>query len=97
MSASLSDDSLSTHIETMMVEQNPRGMQHLYAKQETGTYLRAAKSLHHAQGTVLIGTGFAVNNTFETDGPVGAIALYKVLEKLGKQPILVTGNPFTVL
>ncbi|WP_335989485.1 glutamate cyclase domain-containing protein [Pseudoalteromonas sp. CH_XMU1449-3] len=93
MSASLSDAALSQHIETMMVEQNPRGMQHLYANQLTGTYLRAAKYLHQAQGTVLIGTGFAVNNTFETDGPVGAIALYKVLEKLGKQPILVTGNP----
>ncbi len=59
MSASLSDAALSQHIETMMVEQNPRGMQHLYANQLTGTYLRAAKYLYKAQGTVLIGTGFA--------------------------------------
>ena len=93
MSASLSDEALSQQIETMMVEQNPRGMQHLYAMQSTGTYLRAAQALHKANGPVLIGTGFAVNNTFETDGPVGAIALYSVLDKLGKQPILVTGNP----
>lgn len=93
MSASLSDEALSRQIETMMVEQNPRGMQHLYAMQSTGTYLRAAQALHKANGPVLIGTGFAVNNTFETDGPVGAIALYSVLDKLGKQPILVTGNP----
>ncbi|MCF7518162.1 MULTISPECIES: glutamate cyclase domain-containing protein [Pseudoalteromonas] len=90
---SLSDEALSLKIESMMVELNPRGMQSLYAKQTKGTYLRAAQSLHNAQHTILIGTGFAVNNTFETDGPVGAIALYKVLEKLGKQPILVTGNP----
>ncbi len=93
MPASLNDAAFSQRIETMMVEQNPRGMQHLYAKQLTGTYLRAAKFLHQALGTVLIGTGFAVNGTFETDGPVGAIALYKVLEKLGKRPILVSGNP----
>lgn len=93
MSATLSDEALSQQIETMMVEQNPRGMQHLYAMQSTGTYLRAAQALHKANGPVLIGTGFAVNNTFETDGPVGAIALYSVLDKLGKQPILVTGNP----
>ncbi len=93
MSASLSDEALSRQIETMMVEQNPRGMQHLYAMQSTSTYLRAAQALHKANGSVLIGTGFAVNNTFETDGPVGAIALYSVLDKLGKQPILVTGNP----
>jgi hypothetical protein len=93
MSASLSDEALSQQIETMMVEQNPRGMQHLYAMHSTGTYLRAAQALHKANGPVLIGTGFAVNNTFETDGPVGAIALYSVLDKLGKQPILVTGNP----
>ncbi|MCC9662735.1 DUF4392 domain-containing protein [Pseudoalteromonas sp. MB41] len=93
MSASLSDEAFSQQIETMMVEQNPRGMQHLYAMQSTGTYLRAAQALHKANGPVLIGTGFAVNNTFETDGPVGAIALYSVLDTLGKQPILVTGNP----
>ena len=63
---SLSDEALSLKIESMMVELNPRGMQSLYAKQTKGTYLRAAQSLHKAQHTILIGTGFAVNNTFST-------------------------------
>lgn len=89
----LSDEQLSKTIETMMVEQNLRGMQTLYVHQQTGTYLRAAKSLFAASNTILIGTGFAVKQTFETDGPVGAIALYNALKALGKHPILVCGNP----
>lgn len=93
MSQQLSDVQFSQVIETMMVEQNLRGMQTLYAHQQTGTYLRAAKSLFAAKNTVLIGTGFAVKQTFETDGPVGAIALYNALQALGKHPILVCGNP----
>jgi len=93
MPSKVSDVQLSTYIETMMVEQNLRGMQSLYAYQQTGTYLRAAKSLFDAEHTILIGTGFAVKQTFETDGPVGAIALYNVLKGLGKNPILVSGNP----
>ncbi|MGO2073607.1 glutamate cyclase domain-containing protein [Pseudoalteromonas sp. AOP31-A2-14] len=93
MSHQLSDVQLSQAIEIMMVEQNLRGMQNLYAHQQTGTYLRAAKSLFDAKNTILIGTGFAVNQTFETDGPVGAIALYNALKALGKQPILVCGTP----
>ena len=93
MSHQLSDVQLSQVIEIMMVEQNLRGMQNLYAHQQTGTYLRAAKSLFDAKNTILIGTGFAVKQTFETDGPVGAIALYKALQALGKNPILVCGNP----
>ena len=93
MSPQLSDVQLSQAIEIMMVEQNLRGMQNLYAHQQTGTYLRAAKSLFDANNTILIGTGFAVKQTFETDGPVGAIALYKALQALGKNPILVCGNP----
>ena len=95
MSASLSDAALSQHIETMMVEQNPRGMQHLYANQLTGTYLRQQNTFIKPR-YCFDRYGLCGHNTFETDGPVGAIALYKVLEKLGKQPILVTGNPFTV-
>lgn len=93
MPAQLNELELSLQIEAMMVEQNLRGMQTLYQHQPAGSYLRAAQSLQNASGVVLIGTGFAVKDTFETDGPVGAIALYQVLERLGKQPILVCGNP----
>lgn len=93
MPTTLNDQQLSHAIEAMMIEQNLRGMQTLYAHQQGGTYLRAADALHKAKNTILIGTGFAVKQTFETDGPVGAIALYNSLKALGKQPILVCGNP----
>ncbi len=93
MPKKLNDQQLSHAIEAMMIEQNLRGMQSLYAHQQTGTYLRSADALYKAKNTVLIGTGFAVNQTFETDGPVGAIALYNALKAIGKQPILVCGNP----
>jgi hypothetical protein len=60
---------------------------------EQGYYLRAARLIAEARGTVLIGTGFPVNGSFETDGPVGAIALYGAIERLGGQPVIVCDEP----
>ena len=84
---------LSTQIENLLVARNPRGMQTLQAALVPGYYLRAAQLLQSATGRVLIGTGFPVAGTYETDGPVGAIALYRTLETLGAEPILVCGAP----
>jgi hypothetical protein len=42
---------------------------------------------------VLIGTGFPVADSFETDGPIGAIALYDCLQALGAQPLIACGPP----
>lgn len=85
--------SLSTKIEDLLVARNPRGMRTLQAALVPGYYLRAAQLLLSAKGTVLIGTGFPVAGTYETDGPVGAIALYRALETLGAKPVLVCGAP----
>ena len=84
---------LSTQIENLLVARNPRGMKTLQAAMVPGYYLRAAQLLHAASGNVLIGTGFPVAGTYETDGPVGAIALYRALETLGATPVLVCGAP----
>jgi hypothetical protein len=46
-------------------------------------------------GRVLIGTGFPVGGSFETDGPIGAIALYRVLERLGYEPIFGCAPPIS--
>jgi hypothetical protein len=86
---------LSVAIETLLVERNPRHMQVARAALEPGYYLRAAQHLKDIRGTVIIGTGFPVTSTFETDGPVGAIALYDTLEALGAQPILACGPPLS--
>lgn len=84
---------LSADIEQMMVRQNLRGMATLLAHLPTGSYLRAAQLMVGCKGLVLIGTGFPVGDSFETDGPVGALVLYKVLEKLGATPLLCCGEP----
>ena len=80
-----------------MVARNPRGMQTVQAALRPGYFLRAAQLIEQALVTdsarVLIGTGFPVGNTFETDGPLGAIALYRAIEKLGGNPVLVCGTP----
>lgn len=89
----MSDLDLSIAIEKALVARNLRGMQVARAALQPGYYLRAASALRDTSGTVLIGTGFPVNDTFETDGPVGAIALYQALEKLGVQPVLACGPP----
>jgi hypothetical protein len=86
---------LSVAIEALLVERNPRHMQVARAALEPGYYLRAAQYLQDIRGTVIIGTGFPVTATFETDGPVGAIALYDALETLGAQPILACGPPLS--
>jgi hypothetical protein len=51
--------------------------------------------LQNCSGNILIGTGFPVVKTFETDGPVGAIALYETFEKLGATPTIVCGRPLS--
>ena len=84
---------LSIAIEELLVARNPRNMQVARAALAPGYYLRAADHLQGVSGNVLIGTGFPVTTTFETDGPVGAIALYDALAALGATPWLACGEP----
>lgn len=91
----ITDQQLSQSIEDLLVSRNPRGMRQVQQVLQPGYYLRAARMLRDIRGTVLIGTGFPVEDTYETDGPVGAIALYEILETLGVKPILVCGKPLS--
>ncbi|MGP9802893.1 DUF4392 domain-containing protein [Rheinheimera sp. NSM] len=84
---------LSQQIEQLLVRQNLRGMAILKPHLRAGYILRAARLINQCRGTVLIGTGFPVLDTFETDGPVGAIGLYQLLQQLGAKPIIVCGDP----
>ena len=86
---------LGNAIEELMVARNLRGMATIKDALEPGYYLRAARALRDIEGTVLIGTGFPVINTYETDGPAGALALYQALEYLGAEPVLVCGTPLS--
>lgn len=89
----MTDEALSKKIEDILVSRNLRGMKTVQSALQTGYYLRAARILNKCKGHVLIGTGFPVIDTFETDGPVGAIALYNALETLGATPVIVCGPP----
>ncbi|MEQ9463267.1 MAG: DUF4392 domain-containing protein [Haliea sp.] len=89
----MNDQILSETIEALLVARNPRQMQTARAALRPGYYRRAAALLRDLKGTVLIGTGFPVGDTFETDGPVGAIALYQGLEALGAQPVIACARP----
>lgn len=93
---------ISENIEQALVARNLRGMAQVKPALEAGYCLRAAQTLFEAKGVVLIGTGFPVrtasnsnSSTFETDGPLGAIALYQALEKLGSTPYIVCGPPLS--
>ncbi|MFT5218364.1 MAG: hypothetical protein ACI9LO_002099 [Planctomycetota bacterium] len=86
---------LSQTIEDILVARNPRGMKSIQATMHPGYCLRAAQILHGCRGNIFIGTGFPVVKTFETDGPVGAIALYEALAKLGATPTIVCGKPLS--
>ncbi len=91
----MNEAALSKQIEDVLVARNPRGMKTVQPALETGYYLRAAQMLRDVKGTVLIGTGFPVVDTFETDGPVGTLALYQALETLGATPVIVCGKPMS--
>jgi hypothetical protein len=93
----MDDLQLSKAIEDLLVQRNLRGMQQVQAALEPGYYLRGAQHLRDISGTVLIGTGFPVADTYETDGPVGAVALYQCLESLGATPIIVCGTPLSTV
>ena len=88
-----SDQALSEKIEDILVARNLRGMKTVQSQLQSGYCLRAAQILRKCRGHVFIGTGFPVVDTFETDGPVGTIALYDALEKLGV--IIVCGRPLS--
>jgi hypothetical protein len=94
------DQHISQQIENALVARNPRGMAQVQPALTAGYCLRAAQLLQNCINTsgspsacILIGTGFPVVGTFETDGPVGSIALYDTLESLGATPVIVCGQP----
>ena len=82
-------------IEEIILSSSHRGIESVKNCLPKGYCKRAAKLILENPGTVLIGTGFPVEGTFETDGPVGAIGLYKVLERLGYRPLFVCAPPIS--
>jgi hypothetical protein len=86
---------LSQEIEDIVLQHDRRGMVRIRPHLAGGYCRRAAALLMQKRGTVAIGTGFPVSQTFESDGPIGAIALYRVLEHLGSAPVMVCAPPLS--
>ena len=85
-------EALSRQIEAALVARNPRHMATVRAALPAGYVLRAGRLLY-PPGRILIATGFPVGDSFETDGPLGAIALYDALTTLGGECTLACADP----
>lgn len=85
-------EELSIAIEALTVQRNPRQMARLREAMPEGYYLRAAQQLAQCD-SILIATGFPIADTFETDGPLGAIVLYRALTRLGTECTIACADP----
>jgi len=81
---------LSDRIEAMLVARNHRGMADVREQLAPGYLLRAAQRISARSGRVYILTGFPVGDSFETDGPAGAMALYRLCQHLGSDPVILS-------
>ena len=82
-------------IESLLVTHNHRGMATARTKLEPGYLLRASRLIQACAGRVYILTGFPVGDTFETDGPAGAMSLYRLCERHGGNPIILSDPAVT--
>ncbi|MBW2023595.1 MAG: DUF4392 domain-containing protein [Deltaproteobacteria bacterium] len=88
-------EQLSRRVEQIILQHGRRGMDKVYEAMRPGYCGRAARMILDNIGVMLIGTGFPVGCGYESDGPIGALAIYKVLEVLGGRPIIVCAPPLS--
>lgn len=88
-------EQLSRRVEQIILQHGRRGMGRVYEAMRPGYCVRAARMILDNIGVTLIGTGFPVGCGYESDGPIGALAIYKVLEVLGGRPIIVCAPPLS--
>ncbi|UCD77526.1 MAG: DUF4392 domain-containing protein [Desulfobacterales bacterium] len=88
-------NNLSEKIEEIILQHGNRGMDRLQKRMKPGYCRRAAQLILDNKGVVVIGTGFPVSGSFESDGPIGAIALYRVLVDLAYEPVFACAPPIS--
>jgi len=86
---------LSEKIEKIILQHGERGMDRLQKSLTPGYCRRAAKMILDNKGVVIIGTGFPVSGSFESDGPISAISLYRVLAHLDYEPVFACAPPIS--
>jgi hypothetical protein len=86
---------LSEKIEKIILQHGARGMERLQKNLKPGYCRRAAQMILDNKGVVIIGTGFPVSGSFESDGPISAISLYQVLSHLDYEPVFACAPPIS--
>ena len=86
---------LSEKIEKIILQHGERGMDRLQKYLKPGYCRRAAQMILDNKGVVIIGTGFPVSGSFESDGPISAISLYQVLTHLDFEPVFACAPPIS--
>ncbi|CAB1062224.1 FIG00516073: hypothetical protein [Olavius sp. associated proteobacterium Delta 1] len=86
---------LSKKIEKIILQHGARGMDRLQETMNPGYCQRAAQMILDNRGAVIIGTGFPVSGSFESDGPISAISLYRVLTHLDYEPVFACAPPIS--
>lgn len=82
-------------IEKRLIQHDHRGMSRLRQALEPGYLGRAAELLRTQSGIAYIVTGFPVAGSFETDGPAGAMALYRLCENHHLRPMILSESELT--
>ena len=88
-------NNLSHKIENIILQHGVRGMDRLQKSMNPGYCRRAAQMILDNRGVVIIGTGFPVAGTFESDGPISAICLYQLLIHLDCKPVFACAPPIS--
>jgi hypothetical protein len=88
-------NNLSEKIEQIVLQHGSRGMDRLQKSLTPGYCRRAAELVLNNKGVVVIGTGFPVSGSFESDGPIGAISLYRILLDLAYEPVFACAPPIS--
>ena len=86
---------LSEKIEKIILQHGARGMDRLQKSLKPGYCRRAAQMILDNKGVVVIGTGFPISGSFESDGPISAISLYRVLTHLDYEPVFACAPPIS--
>ena len=84
-------------IEDIILSRDTRGVSRLRRKLPPDFCSRAAEYVLESEGPVIILTGFYVKGSWETDGPPGAVAIGRALEKLGRKVTYVTDGAAPML
>lgn len=82
-------------IEQLLIQHDHRHMSRVRQALDPGYLERAAHLLRTQRGNAYIVTGFPVAGTFETDGPAGAMALYRACERHQLRPTILSESALT--